>query len=88
MPDAAAAREELDWVVRLISEVRAVRTEMNVPPSVTTPLLLRDAAPESLARAARWIDAIRRLGRVTEIAPLAGDAAEGRRRRSCWARRR
>ena len=42
--DAEAAREELDWVVRLISEVRAVRAEMNVAPSVTTPLLLKDAA--------------------------------------------
>ena len=39
--EAAAAREELDWVVRLISEVRTVRAEMNVPPSVTTPLLVQ-----------------------------------------------
>ncbi|MBK1662145.1 valine--tRNA ligase [Paracraurococcus ruber] len=74
---AEAAREELDWVVRLVTEVRAVRAEVNVPPSVTTPLLVRDAAPESLARAGRWIDAIRRLGRVTEIAPLAGEAPKG-----------
>ena len=32
MPGAAEARAELDWVVRLISEVRTVRAEMNVPP--------------------------------------------------------
>jgi valyl-tRNA synthetase len=75
--DAEAAREELDWVVRLITEVRAVRSEVNVPPSVTTPLLVRDAAPESLARAARWIDAIRRLGRVTEITALTGEVPKG-----------
>ncbi len=75
--DAAAARGELDWVVGLISEVRAVRAEVNVPPSVTTPLLVKDAAPDSLARAGRWIDAIRRLGRVTEIAPLVGEAPPG-----------
>ena len=43
VPDAAAARDELDWVVRLISEVRSVRTEMNVPPATLTPILLRDA---------------------------------------------
>jgi valyl-tRNA synthetase len=77
VPGAEAAREELDWVVRLISEVRAVRSEVNVPPSITTPLLVKDAAPESLARAGRWIDAIRRLGRVTEITPLAGEAPKG-----------
>ncbi|TCZ54997.1 valine--tRNA ligase [Roseicella aquatilis] len=74
---AEAAREELDWVVRLVSEVRAVRSEVNVPPSVTTPLLVRDAAPESLARAGRWIEAIRRLGRVTEITPLDGQVPKG-----------
>jgi valyl-tRNA synthetase len=75
--DAEAAREELDWVVRLVTEVRAVRSEVNVPPSVTTPLLVRDAAPESLARAGRWIEAIRRLGRVTEITPLDGEVPKG-----------
>ena len=31
--DAQAARAELDWVVRLITEVRTVRAEMNVPAS-------------------------------------------------------
>jgi valyl-tRNA synthetase len=74
---AEAAREELDWVVRLVGEVRAVRSEVNVPPSVTTPLLLRDAAPESLARIERWSEAIRRLGRVTEVTPLAGEPPRG-----------
>jgi valyl-tRNA synthetase len=75
--NAEAAREELDWVVRLITEVRAVRSEVNVPASVTTPLLVRDAAPESLARAGRWIEAIRRLGRVMEITPLDGAVPTG-----------
>ena len=74
---AEEARAELDWVLRLISEVRAARSEVNVPPSVTTPLAaVKDAAPESLARAGRWLDAIRRLGRVSEVTPL-----DGRRRR-------
>jgi valyl-tRNA synthetase len=62
--DEAAARAEIDWLVRLISEVRGVRSEMNVPPSVTVPLLVQDATPETLARGARWIDAIRRLARA------------------------
>jgi len=77
VPGAEKAREELDWVVRLITEIRGVRAEVNVPPSVTTPLLVKDATPESLARAGRWIEAIRRLGRVTEVLPLAGDPPKG-----------
>ncbi|HVB67484.1 MAG TPA: class I tRNA ligase family protein, partial [Acetobacteraceae bacterium] len=72
-----AARAELDWVVRLIGEVRAVRSEMNVPPSVRAPVLLRDAAPESLARAARWDEAIRRLARAEAVGPLVGPLPAG-----------
>jgi valyl-tRNA synthetase len=75
--EAAAAHDELDWVVRLISEVRSVRTEMNVPPGTLTPILLRDAAPETLARGARWMDAIRRLARASELAALAGAMPKG-----------
>jgi valyl-tRNA synthetase len=74
---AEEARRELDWVVRLISEVRGVRSEMNVPPSVTVPLLVQGAAPESLARAERWIEAIRRLGRATEVRALDGTPPKG-----------
>ena len=75
--DADAARAELDWVVTLIFEVRGVRAEVNVPPSVTTPLLMKDAAPETMARAANWMEAIRRLGRVADILPLQGEAPRG-----------
>ena len=77
LPDPSAAHAELDWVVRLISEVRAVRTEMNVPPSVTAPILLRDAAADTFARSQRWGDAIRRLARASEIAPLSGELPTG-----------
>ncbi|OJW26161.1 MAG: valine--tRNA ligase [Rhodospirillales bacterium 69-11] len=67
---AEAARTELDWVVRLITTVRSVRAEMNVPAGTPTPILLRDAAPDSLARAGRWIEVVRRLARATEVRPL------------------
>jgi valyl-tRNA synthetase len=77
VPDAAAARDELDWVVRLISVVRSVRTEMNVPPSTPTPILLRDATAETLARGQRWIDAIRMLARASELRQLDGEMPKG-----------
>ena len=75
--DAVQARAELDWLTRFIGEVRAVRNEMNVPPGTPTPVLLRDASPETLARAARWSDAIRRLARAASVAPLAGEMPKG-----------
>jgi valyl-tRNA synthetase len=75
--DAASAREELDWVIRLIGVVRSVRTEMNVPPSKPSPVLLRDAPGFVLARAERWIEAIRRLARASDVLALAGDVPKG-----------
>ena len=77
VPGAEAARAELDWVVRLIGLVRSVRTEMNVPPSSLAPVLLRDASPETMARAERWIEAIRRLARASEVRALTGEMPAG-----------
>jgi valyl-tRNA synthetase len=71
--DAAGARAELDWVVRLIGLVRSVRTEMNVPPSKPSPVLLQGASGDMLGRVDRWIEAIRRLARASEVRPLVGD---------------
>ncbi len=77
VPQAEAARAELDWVVLLIGEVRALRAEMNVPPSIKVPLLLQDAAPETLDRGARWIEAIGRMARATDIRALEGPVPRG-----------
>ncbi|MGE4481312.1 valine--tRNA ligase [Acidocella sp.] len=68
--DAAAA--ELNWLVGLISEIRTVRSEMNVPPSQKSPVFLQDAAPETLERAQGWFEAISRLARASEIGALNG----------------
>jgi valyl-tRNA synthetase len=75
--EADAARVELGWVVRLVSEVRTVRAEMRVPPSVEVPILLKDAGQETMARAARWLDQIRRLARASELRALAGVVPAG-----------
>ena len=77
IPGAAGARAELDWVVRLVSEVRTVRSEMNVPVSATTPILLRDASAETLSRAASWSATICRMTRGTSIGPLHGRVEPG-----------
>jgi valyl-tRNA synthetase len=75
--ESAAARAEISWVVKLISEIRTVRSEMNVPPSVKTPVLLKDAAPETLARAARWEEAIFRMARASSVGALQGEVPKG-----------
>ncbi|MCX7686278.1 MAG: valine--tRNA ligase [Acetobacteraceae bacterium] len=77
VPGAAEARAELEWVVALVSEVRAVRAEMNVPPSVQVPIWLAGASGETLARAARWREILGRLARASEVAALSGEAPRG-----------
>jgi valyl-tRNA synthetase len=77
VPGAEQARAELDWVVRLITLVRSVRAEMNVPPSKPSPVLLQGASAQSMGRVDRWMDAIRRLARASDISPLVGDLPKG-----------
>ena len=64
-------------MVELISAVRTVRSEMNVPPSIKSPVWLKDAAPESLARMADWAEAISRMARASEAGALPGEVAKG-----------
>ncbi len=62
-----SAREEVDWLIRFVTAVRVVRAEMNVPPSRKAPVLLRDASPQTLARAQAWQEAAGRLARISAI---------------------
>jgi valyl-tRNA synthetase len=77
LPRDPAAEAEVEWVVRLVSEVRTIRSESNVPPGRTIPLALKDAAPATLERLGRWTDAVLRLARLSEVAPLAGEVPKG-----------
>ena len=75
--DAASARAEIDWVIRLITTVRTVRAEMNVPPATKTPVLLRDASSVTLERAGLWKPLIGRLARASDVGPLRGEMPKG-----------
>ncbi len=59
--------EEIGWVVRLIGEIRSVRTEMNVPVATKVPLSLPGASPEVRERARRHEETISRLARLESI---------------------
>ena len=61
------AEAEMDWVVRLVSAIRAVRVEMNVPPGAKIPLLVKDANETSAARLETHRDIISTLARLASI---------------------
>ena len=63
--DEAAA--DLNWLVDLVSGIRSVRAEMNVPPSAQAPLIAVGADELTRERLARHDPAIRRLSRVREV---------------------
>jgi valyl-tRNA synthetase len=62
-----AAEAEIGWVVDLVTAVRSVRAEMNIPPATLTPLVLAGASPETKERAPRWTDVVKRMARLSEI---------------------
>jgi valyl-tRNA synthetase len=64
----AEAEGEVGWVVEVISQVRSVRAEMNVPAGAQIPLSLVGASEADAGRAARWSETIKRLARLSDIA--------------------
>ena len=74
----AAAKSEVEWLIKLVSEIRAARAELNVAPGAKLPLYVRDANPASSARLRDLFTALSRMARVESCsfdpAPAGGSA--------------
>jgi valyl-tRNA synthetase len=62
-----AAEAEIGFVIDLVSEVRSVRSEMNVPAAAQIPLVFVGAAQDVMVRVKAWEETIKRLARLSEI---------------------
>ncbi|MDX2289806.1 MAG: valine--tRNA ligase [Hyphomicrobiaceae bacterium] len=62
-----AAAEEIGWVIGLISEIRSVRSEMNIPAGAKVPLVIVGADKAIKQRVGRHEDTISRLARLDDI---------------------
>jgi valyl-tRNA synthetase len=62
-----SAKSELDWLVRLVGELRSARTELNVPPSAKLSLFAAEASAETISRLDRNQAMILRLARLESI---------------------
>jgi valyl-tRNA synthetase len=73
-----AVAAEIDWLTRLVSDIRGARAELNVSPAAKLPLHVRDADDATATRLARQTPAIERLARIAAIsfdpAPAGGAA--------------
>ena len=54
-------------MIDLITAIRSVRAEMNIPPATQLPLVLAGASAQTEARARNWAEFVQRLARVSEI---------------------
>jgi valyl-tRNA synthetase len=75
--ETGTASEEMGWVIRLISEIRAVRAEMNVPAGSKIPLRVQGASDTTSDRLACHRELILRLARIDSIEPVEGAPPKG-----------
>lgn len=65
--EAPQAEAEIGWLIDLVTEIRSVRAEMNVPAGAQIPLVLVGASDDVRSRVATWSDVLMRLARVSAI---------------------
>ncbi len=63
----AAADDEIGWVIRLVTDVRSVRAEMNVPAGRKVPLVIAGATDRTRERVAAHLETVSRLARIESI---------------------
>ncbi|OYY89404.1 MAG: valine--tRNA ligase, partial [Sphingomonas sp. 28-66-16] len=68
------ASKEIDWLIKLVSEIRAARNELTISPGARMVIHVRDASPATLARLENQGAALARLARVDTAS---GDAPSG-----------
>jgi valyl-tRNA synthetase len=72
----SAAADDINWLIELVTGIRSVRSEMNVPPAAQAPLVVVGANALTRERLLRHDPAIKRLARVTDIV-LESEAPKG-----------
>ncbi|MEZ5946244.1 MAG: valine--tRNA ligase [Hyphomonas sp.] len=63
-----AASDEINWVIDLITEIRSLRNDLDIPAGTKVPFALVNAGDEIEARAMRHEDVLKRLARLEDIA--------------------
>ncbi len=62
------AAQEIDWVIRFVSDIRSVRSEMGVAPGAKVPVAIVGAGEETAGRVERHGETVKRLARIDTIA--------------------
>jgi valyl-tRNA synthetase len=70
----ADAGADIEWLKEAVTQLRRIRSEMNLRPTQPIPLLLAGGQPSDVARAARFDAALRFLAKLESIQWLQGEA--------------
>ncbi|MBV9136570.1 MAG: valine--tRNA ligase, partial [Hyphomicrobiales bacterium] len=65
--DQPQAEAEIGWLIDLVTEIRSVRAEMNVPAGAQIPLVLIAPSAETKMRLENWDAVLRRLARLSSV---------------------
>jgi valyl-tRNA synthetase len=71
------AKAEIEWLIRLVSEIRTGRTELNIPPAAKPALVVEQTSEATLNRLANYTQSIERLSRVVYLPKAGGDYVPG-----------
>jgi valyl-tRNA synthetase len=69
--DDHSSEAEIGWLVDLVSEIRSIRSEMNVPASAQIPLVLVAPDAATQTRAKIWDETLRKLARLSDVSAAA-----------------
>ena len=69
-----SGKAEIDWLVRLVSDVRTARTELNLPPGARLSFAVTGANERTRLRLETHAGAIGRLARIVQSVAVGGEA--------------
>lgn len=72
----SAAAVEIDWLIKSITEIRSVRSDMNVPAAAKVRLMVKDASADTVARLKTYDEILRRMARLESIS-VSDDVPKG-----------
>jgi valyl-tRNA synthetase len=71
-----AAAEEIEWLIKIVTEIRSVRSDMNVPAAAKVRLLVKDASDKTAGRLKSYDEVLCRMARLESVA-LSNDVPKG-----------
>ena len=62
-----SSAEEIEWLIRMVTEIRSVRSDMNVPAGAKVRMLMKDASEVTIARLKTYDEILRRMARLESV---------------------